>query len=208
MSFTEQQRTGFFEAVESMKKYRRADLIDEGGRSLLEKLYTDLLPDEYILKKALLNNTTFFIGRKGTGKSTIFLRLEQELRKKDNYISCYLDVKTIFEKSQAHYSSIDKLKNIIPEELLQKYLIERTFIQNVLIAIHGEIDRKYDSFADKFAKVFITTKPEVVKEKINKLHKRIKDNENIDSIEIPLLKEISSKIKNGNEKSILKCVCM
>ena len=83
MSFTDEQKDGFFEAVESMKKYRRADLIDEKGRSLLEKLYTDLLPNELVLKKALLNNTTFFIGRKGTGKSTIFLRLEQELRKKE-----------------------------------------------------------------------------------------------------------------------------
>ena len=135
MSFTTQQKNGFFEAVESLKKYIRADLIDEKGRSLLEKLYTDLLPDELILKKGLLNNTTFFIGRKGTGKSTIFLRLEQELRKKDNYLSCYLDVKTIYEKSQSQYSSLAKVEELIPEELFDKYLIERTFIQNTLIAI-------------------------------------------------------------------------
>jgi len=110
MNFTEKQKNGFFEAVESLKKYRRADLIDEKGRSLLEKLYTDLLPNELVLKKALQNNTTFFIGRKGTGKSTIFLRLEQELRKKENYISCYLDVKTIYEKSQANTLLLTKLK--------------------------------------------------------------------------------------------------
>ena len=52
MSFSDEQKNGFFEAVESMKKYRRADLIDEKGRSLLEKLYTDLLPNELVLKKA------------------------------------------------------------------------------------------------------------------------------------------------------------
>lgn len=199
MSFTSEQKDGFFEAVESMKKYRRADLMDEKGRSLLEKLYTDLLPNELVLKKALLNNTTFFIGRKGTGKSTIFLRLEQELRKKENYLSCYLDVKTIYEKSQSQYSSIAKVKEVIPEELFNKYLIERTFIQNTLIAVQEELNKKYTSLGDKFASIFITTKPEAVKERIDELLQRISDNKTLENIEIPLLRSITSKFKNTNE---------
>lgn len=200
MLFTNEQRDGFFEAAESMKKYRRADLIDEKGRSLLEKLYIDLLPNELILKKALLNNTTFFIGRKGTGKSTIFLRLEQELRKKENYISCYLDVKTIFEKSQSQYSSVEQIKDLIPEDLIQKYLIERTFIQNTLISIQEELDKKYNSFRDKLKKVFISTKPEAVKERIDELQQRISNNKLLENIEVPLLKSIVSKYKNSSEK--------
>src|SRR5690606_3425225 len=153
MSFTKEQKDGFFEAVESLKKYRRADLIDEKGRSLLEKLYTDLLPNELVLKKALLNNTTFFIGRKGTGKSTIFLRLEQELRKKENYLSCYLDVKTIYEKSQSQYTSIAKVKEVIPDERFNKNLIERTFIQNTLMSVQEELNKKNNSLSDKFASI-------------------------------------------------------
>lgn len=199
MSFTKEQKDGFFEAVESLKKYRRADLIDEKGRSLLEKLYTDLLPDELILKKGLLNNTTFFIGRKGTGKSTIFLRLEQELRKKDNYLSCYLDVKTIYEKSQSQYSSLTKVEELIPEELFNKYLIERTFIQNTLIAIQDELNKKYTSLGDKIASIFVTTKPEAVKERIDELLQRISDNKILESIELPLLKNISIKSKETHE---------
>lgn len=201
MSYTKEQKEGFFEAVESLKKYRRADLIDDKGRSLLEKLYTDLLPDELILKKGLLNNTTFFIGRKGTGKSTIFLRLEQELRKKDNYLSCYLDVKTIFEKSQAQYSSLAKVEELIPEELLNKYLIERTFIQNTLIAIQEELSKKYTSLGDRIASIFVTTKPEAVKERIDELLQRISDNKILESIELPLLKNISTKSKATHEDS-------
>lgn len=199
MNFTNEQKDGFFEAVESMKKYRRADLIDERGRSLLEKLYTDPLPNELVLKKALLNNTTFFIGRKGTGKSTIFLRLEQELRKKDNYLSCYLDVKTIYEKSHSQYSTISKVKEVIPEELFNKYLIERTFIQNTLIAIQEELNKKYNSLGDKLASIFVTTKPDAVKERIDELLQRISDNNTLENIEIPLLRNISSKLKNGKE---------
>ncbi len=199
MRYTEDQKNGFFEAVESMKKYRRADLIDEKGRSLLEKLYTDLLPNELILKKALLSNTTFFIGRKGTGKSTIFLRLEQELRKKENFLSCYLDVKTIYEKSQTQYSSIDNISDLIPENLIQKYLIERTFIQNTLISIQEELNKKYDSFGDKLARRFFTTKPEAIKKKLEQLQQKINDNQTLESIEIPLLKRVSSKLKNSTE---------
>lgn len=199
MSFSNEQKNGFFEAVESMKKYRRADLIDEKGRNLLEKLYTDLLPNELVLKKALLTNTTFFIGRKGTGKPTIFLRIEQELRKKENFLSCYLDVKTIYEKSQSQYTSIAKVKEVIPEELSNKYLIERTFIQNTLIAIQEELNKKYNSLGDKIASIFVTTKPEAVKERIDELLQRISDNKTLENIEIPLLKSISSKLKNTNE---------
>lgn len=84
--FTHEDKDNFFNAIESLKKYRRADLLDERGRNLLETLYTDLLPNDHILKKSIKENTTFLIGRKGTGKSTIFLCLEQELRKKDNYL--------------------------------------------------------------------------------------------------------------------------
>lgn len=74
--YTEDQKRTFLKAIASLKKYRRADLIDEEGNNLLEKLYTDLLPDNYILNQSLQDNTTFLIGRKGTGKSTIFLRIE------------------------------------------------------------------------------------------------------------------------------------
>lgn len=201
MKFTELQKNGFFEAAESLKKYRRADLIDEKGRSLLEKLYVDLLPNELILKKALLNNTTFFIGRKGTGKSTIFLRLEQELRKKNNYLSCYLDVKTIYEKSHSQYSSIEKIKDSIPEELVQKYLIERTFIQNTLNSIQEELNKKYNNLKNRALKKITKTKPEAVKERIEELQQKITDNDTLESIEIPLLKQISSKYKTSEENT-------
>lgn len=201
MIFTEEQKDGFFEAVESMKKYRRAELIDEKGRSLLEELYTDLLPDELILKKALLNNTTFFIGRKGTGKSTIFLRLEQELRKKDNYISCYLDVKTIYEQSQPSTIPIDHISDIIPHKIIQKYLIERAFIQDTLISIQVELDKKYNSLVNKVGNAFWTTKPKAVKIKLDELQERINNNEILKNIEIPLLKQVASKYKNKIEKN-------
>ncbi len=200
MNFTEKQKNGFFDAVESMKKYRRADLIDEKGRDLLEKLYVDLLPNEHILKKTLLNNTTFLIGRKGTGKSTIFLRIEQELRKKDTYLSCYIDVKTIYEASQSQYKDSDYIRDLIPDDLIDKYLIERTFIQNILSAIQYELNKKYDSMGGRIAKIFVKTKPEIVKKKIQELEEKIKNNQLLESIEIPILRKINERSKISQEK--------
>ena len=100
--YSAEEKRKFMNAAESLKKYRRADLIDENGKSILDKLYVDLLPENIILNKCLLDNTTFLIGRKGTGKSTIFLKLENEYRKRKNCIPCYIDAKTIYGPVRPH----------------------------------------------------------------------------------------------------------
>ena len=79
---TEKEKNGFLEVAESLKKYRRADLVDQNGESILDELYVDLLDGNIILKRCLLDNTTFLVGRKGTGKPTLFLKLESKYRKK------------------------------------------------------------------------------------------------------------------------------
>src|SRR5690606_7674981 len=62
-----------------------------------------------------------------------------------------------------------------------------------------ELNKKYNSLGDKFASIFITTKPEAVKERIDELLQRISDNRTLENIEIPLLRSITSKLKNTNE---------
>ena len=42
---------------------------------------------------------SYVIGRKGTGKSTIFQRLQYELRHLEGYASAYIDIKTTYEES-------------------------------------------------------------------------------------------------------------
>ncbi len=206
MQYTEVQLNGFFEAVESLKKYRRADLIDDKGRSLLKELYTDLLPNDYILKKSLKDNTTFLVGRKGTGKSTIFLRLEQELRSKKGYLPCYIDVKTLYESSQIGMPNIQGLDSILNVEMINQYLIERAFIQAILTKILDEISQKFDSNIDKILSVVGLSKVEEVKEKLADLKNNIKDNHHLEQIELPLLqtmvsKEIKLREANNEESS-------
>jgi len=201
MEYTDIQLNGFFEAVESLKKYRRADLIDENGKNLLKELYTDLLPKDYILKKSLKENTTFLIGRKGTGKSTIFLRIEQELRDKKGCLPCYLDVKTIYESSQTKLSRISEVEKLLPADIVEKYLIERSFIQTILATIIDEISKKFNSRIDKLLKVFGVTQVEAVKEKLSELKNNIEDNKYLEKVEIPILQTFSKQKKDTSENS-------
>lgn len=201
--YNQKQKDNFFNAIESLKKYRRADLVDEKGRNLLEKLYTDLLPSEHILKKSIKDNTTFLIGRKGTGKSTIFLRIEQELRKKDAYLPCYIDVKTIYESAQTDYLNLDYLSEYIPPKTLKKYLIERSFIQSTLKSIAKEIHIKYDNWFDKIKNsIFDKTASKQVKTRIEELIRKIEDNEILKEIEIPVVKNIVQKEKGFKENNV------
>jgi pantothenate kinase-related protein Tda10 len=90
----------FHDAVQSLKLYRRAELPgQEDNSEVVKRLYVDPLPNDYIFETVLRPNTTFIIGRKGTGKSTIFQRLQYELNKDKKKTSAYLDIKTIYESS-------------------------------------------------------------------------------------------------------------
>jgi hypothetical protein len=95
--WTEDQIRRFADAAQSLKLYRRAELRDdETQNSLIEELYVDPLPGDGILTALVRPNTSFLIGRKGTGKSTVFQRAQHEIRKQKTSISAYLDIKTIF----------------------------------------------------------------------------------------------------------------
>lgn len=194
-------KDGFVKAIESLKKYRRADLIDENGKSLLEDLYTDLLPDDHILKKCLQDNTVFLIGRKGTGKSTIFLRLEQEYRKQNEYIPCYLDVKTLFESSKSE--NILDYKHIIDnKEFLEKYLVKRNFLRTVLVKLIQEIDNKIDNIIKKLLTGMKS--PQVIKD-LGKILNTLENNDALSQIEMPILQSINVKdgVQNSSSNTIL-----
>lgn len=90
---------GFADAAQSLKLYRRAELLDQKDRPLIEQLYVDPLPNNAVLSAMLRPNTTFLVGRKGTGKSTVFQRAQHEIRKQKRSVSAYIDIKTVFESA-------------------------------------------------------------------------------------------------------------
>ena len=169
---TEKNRDEFYKVADSLKRFKRAEIKDSQERSLIDTLYTDLLPENQVYKMVLSDNTTFLVGRKGTGKSTIILRLESEYRKKDDYIPCYIDTKTVFESTKSDYQNLDYLKGRIPNEALEKYLIERSFIQNVLKAIVDEMNLKAKPYLTQFANLLGLSKTNKVKDGISELYKK------------------------------------
>jgi len=200
MLYSNEQKKAFMQVAESLKKYRRAELIDQdSGREILEQLYVDLLPDNYVLEKCLLDNTTFLVGRKGTGKSTIFLKMEYEYRKKKTHFPCYVDVKTVFESSRAQAINQKYLEEFLEPEELSRYLMSRTFIQNVLEDIYNEIDKQKESIFQRLVNSLTGNDKESIKTRIKNLKSKVDSNAQFENVEIPLLKQ--RNISDSSSKS-------
>lgn len=155
----DQQLKGFREAAQSLKLYRRADLNDiNNGDNLIEKLYVDALPEEHILQTVMRGNTTFIIGRKGTGKSTIFQRSQFEIRKLKDAVSAYVDIKTIYESSQVDpllLNKIDEAGSGLPAAKLQELLLHKAFLKDVVEEIKKQLkDRIRISFWNRLKSHF------------------------------------------------------
>ena len=139
---SKEELEGFRAATESLKLYRRADLNDpEHGTSLIEELYVDPLPEDDVLKTVLRPHTTFVIGRKGTGKSTVFQRLQHELRKTSDRTSAYLDIKTLYESAQPDEALITRLQarpDALPRES-ERLALYREFLKATIQQIREEL---------------------------------------------------------------------
>ena len=124
MRFTQQDKDNFFIMVDSLKKSRRANLSDiNSDEDIIEKLYTDPLYEDFVLKMTMRPNTSILIGRKGVGKSTIIARLQHEVRKSNDKLSLYIDVNSIFEQSKVFSFNAENYINILFGEELNKYLL-------------------------------------------------------------------------------------
>lgn len=143
MSFTPKQLNGFHKAAISLKLFSRAELNDEKNRSLIERLYVDPLPNEQVFKTLLAENTTIIIGRKGTGKSTVFQRVQHEIRKnKMAAISAYMDIRNVYEASQIDPFTADKIetfKSALSPEQIQLFLLHKRFVRTLVADIRTEL---------------------------------------------------------------------
>ncbi len=140
--FTQEERNELRDLIESLKRYNRYDLKDRGNKSILNDIYVDPLPDEGVLKAALNDNTCFFVGRKGTGKSTVFMVAQERLRRTTDKIAIYIDVKSIFGEAELTKLEIRKYTDELGAdaiENLKKYLIHKAFIKQFLAELTKEI---------------------------------------------------------------------
>ena len=201
MIFSQLHKDNFYKAIESLKKYRRAELKDEQGRSLLKELYVDLLPENFILKKSIQPNTTFLVGRKGTGKSTIFLRIEEELKSQKNILPVYLDAKTIFESSQLNIQAIDNQS--LFSEYYKKYIWQYHFIKAFLTKIFEKIENNYIS--KKSIRNFFVgdLDKDYVEEQLNNIKKDLLGNDCFNIIPFPTFEEKIKQISSTSSSEKL-----
>lgn len=141
-------------AFKSLIRSGRPDIRDEQNNDLIPQLYVDLYDNNYILRQVLDDNHVLLKGRKGTGKSTIFLQAESELKDKKDKISIYINL-------QACYEEI-KTANADNSSDLTKYKTYYNFFSEVLSSMEKNI-KKF--FKDK---------------ELDELFKDIKDGEYID----------------------------
>ncbi|WP_198782459.1 hypothetical protein [Shewanella putrefaciens] len=143
----------FLSMTDSLSKYRRADLKDGDGNNLIEELYVDPLENDLILKSMLKENTTLLMGRKGTGKSTIINRFQHEIRKSENKLSLYIDVKALFEQARKSYFSLQSLDIELTPDSLDRLSLYVFFIEKIISEIQDEI--KASVFKSRFKRFFI-----------------------------------------------------
>lgn len=192
MNIKQEEKDKFFNLVDSLKKCRRADLSDIGDDdSVIEKLYVDPLENDLVLKSALKNNTTILTGRRGTGKSTIIARLQHEVRKSNNRLSLYVDVKSIFEQSKSFSYNHQQYTSHFTQEELKQYLIYKAFLREIISEIKKEL--KTNTIKFFFAKITSYFGPDkaAYEEELNRIFDEIEEFEYLD-VEVLKGKKLST----------------
>lgn len=143
MQFDQKSLKGFADAAQSLRLYRRAELLAaDTDEPLVEKLYVDPLQNDAVLETMMRPNTTFLIGRKGTGKSTVFQRAQHDIRKSKKSISAYIDIKTVYESAEVDPEIPQRLaasQIAVSETELKRILLYRAFTKAVFSEIQKEI---------------------------------------------------------------------
>src|SRR5690554_4178175 len=130
-------KDNFLEFAESLKLVRKTRIEDFVNDKTIDDIYTDLLPNNGIITRLNLPRTTILVGRKGTGKSTIFQKSQKDLIHNKKCISIYIDVKSLYDNSTPTLSA--ELKDNISDEL-NKYLIYSNLIKQIILETKARLD--------------------------------------------------------------------
>jgi hypothetical protein len=143
------QRDNIEKAFKSLIKSGRPDIKDEDNENLIPKLYVDLFDNNYILNQALDDNHVIFKGRKGTGKSTVFLQAEHRINQDKHKLSVYINLQSCYEEIRT--------ANMETQEELTRYTTYYNFFNEVLLTIKRSLikvipDKNLNSLFDEIKK--------------------------------------------------------
>ncbi|EHG8285160.1 transcriptional regulator, partial [Klebsiella oxytoca] len=186
----------FFEMAESLKLYRRAEIKPRANSITrpIDDLYVDPLNGNATLKTVLSDNTVFLLGRKGTGKSTIFSKAESEILKSDDVISVYIDVKSLYDVISINgYSDVTSIDKEVSVDVFRMHQARKEILDQILSAL-------ITSFRDKLDKISlldrISGKKKKILQSIEKLDilKRDLGDSGLEQTVLPTLRKITRKI--------------
>lgn len=192
----------FARIAESLRQYRRAELRDfeeEVGARPVDALYVDPLPNDAVLNSVLSSNTTFLLGRKGTGKSTVFARAQSVLRTRKDLLSTYIDVKSLYDivnTAEVPIRIIDAVD--IDTGICRAHLLRKAFLGAVLSELLKEIDHLCGEMS--LWDVWRGKRKSLVelKSKLSALQGRVKE-VRLTEQEVPILQQINHKWKSRQQ---------
>lgn len=187
----------FLAFSESLKLNQKAELFDNQGNSIIDGIYTDLFPENAVNDKINLPNTTILIGRKGTGKSTIFQKsINDQLNTKTTF-PLYLDVKTIYDRATPTLQYEDK--TYVSKDELTKYLLYKNFLKEIVLEIKKRIENHL-SFS-LFEKAFgiDTEKLMSIQKRLEYIEKNL--NTAFEKIDVNLFTKIGKELEVTNNEN-------
>lgn len=185
MQFDKEFLDNLNKLIISLKLAQRAELInEENNKNIIDKLYVDPLPNEAIFKQVIEDSTVFLIGRKGTGKSTIFAKAQEYFRHQNKEISAYIDVKTLYGKSISQDIKVE-----LCNEHVQKLLLLQNFILQVLSELIDELEESLEN-KNIIGKIINKSKYKQIKLALTNLKENIK---------IPKFADVSLIIQSTNQ---------
>lgn len=172
----------FLRAVDTLKLYRRAELFDDQGQELVSTLYVDPLPDDHVLHTLLRPNTTFLVGRKGTGKSTIFQRAQEALNSQAQSTWAYIDIKTLYEASTSEVVGgiPPELQNALSPEAIEKLCVFKSFVLELIREIKNQIRVRVTSSVWSQVREAFTGGASELFEKLDEFVEELKVNQYLD----------------------------
>ena len=151
-----------------------------------------------MLRSVLSSNTTFLIGRKGTGKSTVFAKAQSELRDKKDVISIYIDVKSLSDVIDTNSMGDDSLSDFSISALAYRaHVLRKAMLGKVISELLSEIRNSCDRLTLFERWKGISKQYKDLIKSLEEIGEKVKRSD-LEKHEIPILQKISTQI---NEKT-------
>lgn len=193
----------FAKIAESLRQYRRAELKDfetEVGAKPVDQLYVDPLPGNAVLQSVLSSNTTFLLGRKGTGKSTVFAKAQSVLRDQKKLISIYVDVKSLYDimsSNEIPDVNIDDLKVSITA--FRAHMLRKAMLGKVIAELLKELSEACErlSLLDRWRG--IKKQYDELRNNLERMQNKVKESR-LEPQEVPILQKITKQIRSKQQQ--------